>query len=598
MLTLKWHKIKLLQDKKIDDIVSILLKNRKISEDNLEVFYNPKIEDLADPFLFDGMNLSVERILLARENKERVVIFWDYDVDGVSSTAMLSKFFSEIGIEVSYRLPHRVNDWYWLKKHFIDDIASKNVWLLITVDCGTRDIDAIAHAKSLGIDVIITDHHAVPEVIPENVVALINPKLPNSKYPNTNLSGSWVAFKLLQATLLSLSSWAKHSEVEGSFKNISHPELSEGSTISSLNSKRVESEDSSLSFRMTNNLNYENTLKKYIDFAMLGTVADCMPLVGENRVITYLWLEQLRHTHSAGLKRLIEWRNWTNMDADIVWFKIWPKLNAAWRMDSPYKALKVLLASEWNLDEIMDEIEDLNIKRKISTEKFIKKALENIDETKNVIFFDSSEIEHGIIWLIAGRLSEAYNKVAIVLKDEWDRLVASCRSPENISIINALSDLKDMFLLFWWHDGAAGFTISKNKLKEFKIAIEKKIAHLSCNLDTDKFIEIDSIISPDQIDFNLLENIEKLRPFWFGNPKPLFLLKDFKFEAINFLWKDEKHLKFITNLKNIDIKAFSFWPYFHEIKRARNISLIIEIERNIWNGKESISLNVKDMIIN
>lgn len=162
-------------------------------------FRTPTIADLYDPFLFPGMEVAVDRIFKARENKERVVIFGDYDVDGISSTALLVRFFTEIGIEVSYRLPHRVHDGYGMKSYFMDELAEKSVKLVISVDCGTRDIAVIAHAKSLGIDVIVTDHHAIPEVIPQEVVAILNPKLPGSTYPFAGLSGSGVAFKLLSA---------------------------------------------------------------------------------------------------------------------------------------------------------------------------------------------------------------------------------------------------------------------------------------------------------------------------------------------------------------------------------------------------------------
>ncbi len=551
MRTIKWFNIKLLEEK-TNDIIQTLLKNRKIVHDPecLESFFNPSISDLHDPFLFDWMEKSVKRILEARDKEERVIVFWDYDVDGVSATAMLVEFFNEIGIQVSYRIPHRVKDWYWLKNYFMDDLAQKNTKLLVTVDCGTRDIDVISYAKSLWMDVIITDHHFVPTIIPDWIISLINPKLENCKYPNKNLSGSGVAFKLLQA----------------------------------------------LAFRLFDEKKYNKIIENYIDFAMLGTVADCMQLVWENRVITYLWLKRLKNSSSAWLKKLIEWHNGDWLDSNLISYKIWPKLNAAWRMDSPYKALKVLLASEQNLDEIMEELEDLNTKRKASTEIFLKKAMEEIEEENNIIFYDSTEIEHGIIWLIAWRLSEAFNKIAIVLKDEWDKLVASSRAPEYISIIEILEEFKEMFIVFWGHDQAAGFSISKENFPLFKEKIEKRVSSLVYKVDKTKWLEIDASINLSQINFELLSKIEQFRPFWIWNPKPLFLLKNFIFSGIEYLGKEQKHLKFITNNKEIDIKAFGFWDYYKELYNKETISLIFEIERNIWNGRESISLNVVDII--
>lgn len=185
------------------DIAKILRENRNIDVNNI-AFFSPKISDLHDPFLMPDMEKAVNRILIAREKNERIVIFGDYDVDGVSSTAILVKFLTEIGCQVSYRLPHRVHDGYGLKGYFFDELAEKNVRLVITVDCGTRDIEPIRHAKSLGIDVIVTDHHAVPEEIPTEVIALLNPKRTDSNYPFPNLAGAGVAFKLLHGILIFL----------------------------------------------------------------------------------------------------------------------------------------------------------------------------------------------------------------------------------------------------------------------------------------------------------------------------------------------------------------------------------------------------------
>lgn len=183
------------------NITDILLKNRHLRSDDA-VFFDPKISDLSDPFLMPDMEAAVRRILEACERDERVVIFGDYDVDGVSSTALLVRFFSqELGCQVSYRLPHRVHDGYGLKEYFFDDLAEKNVTLVITVDCGTRDIKPIQYAKSLGIDVIVTDHHAVPDEIPTEVIGILNPKRKDSKYPFPNLAGAGVAFTLIHALI-------------------------------------------------------------------------------------------------------------------------------------------------------------------------------------------------------------------------------------------------------------------------------------------------------------------------------------------------------------------------------------------------------------
>lgn len=260
----------------IEELKRVLLENRGFGESFEDrKFWAPTVDDLYDPFLFPGMDKAVDRVLQARDNKERVVIFGDYDVDGVSSTALLLRFFLMIGIPVSYRIPHRIHDGYGMKPYFFDELAEKDVKLVISVDCGTRDIASIKHAKSLGIDVIVTDHHAVPEVIPEEAIAIISPKLPGTTYPFHGLSGSGTAFKLLSA----------------------------------------------VAFRIYGDTQeYRDTIMSFIDFASLGTVADMMPLTDENRTIVKLGLQQMEFSRSPGLRKLIAGKSLAS--ADIIGFHI------------------------------------------------------------------------------------------------------------------------------------------------------------------------------------------------------------------------------------------------------------------------------------
>ena len=244
------------------DAENIFLKNRNLEDVDQEKFFEPKISDLHDPFLMPDMRPAVKRILEAIDRNERIVVFGDYDVDGVSATALVVRFLAnELNAQISYRLPHRAKDGYGLKEYFFDELAEKNVKLVITVDCGTRDIEPIRHAKKLRIDVIVTDHHAVPNEIPTEVIGILNPKRTDKNYPFPNLAGAGVAFKLIHAILLS------ESKFEGKIEKI---------------------------------------LTKYIDFASLGTVSDCMPLVDENRVITTLGLKQMKNSESAGLRKYLE----------------------------------------------------------------------------------------------------------------------------------------------------------------------------------------------------------------------------------------------------------------------------------------------------
>lgn len=557
MQTLRSQNVRLLSDQTISldygDLVDILLKNRGIefaNDEERRTFFHPTFSDLHDPSLLDGMELAVERILQARERKERVVIFGDYDVDGVSSTALLVRFFMRIGIQVSYRLPHRVHDGYGLKSYFIDELAEKDVKLVITVDCGTRDIEAIQYARSKGVDVIVSDHHAVPEIIPEEVIAILNPKIRESGYPFSYLSGSGVAFKVLCGV-----------------------------------AKRVFPAEE-----------YESVIGQYIDFASLGTIADCMPLIGENRTIATLGLRQLKQTESAGLRRLIEGKI-SGADADIVGFHIGPRINAAGRMDSPYKALAMLLAAEDRLDPILEEIEELNAKRKTTTEHFIAHALEVVDRDRAILFYDSTDIEHGIIGLIAGRLTEAFTKPAIALKNEWDRLVGSCRSPEHINIVEALEACRHHFVAFGGHRQAAGFTVLQENFEALKVDLEAAILKQSAGEVRGKTLEIDVSLAPEAVTFDLLKTLDLLKPYGIGNRKPLFLLRDLPISGVEYLGQGEKHLRLRHPTAKITINAFGFGDQYAFFRDQKNVSLIVEIERNIWNGRESISVNVRDVMV-
>lgn len=291
--------------------------------------------------------------------------------------------------------------------------------LVITVDCGTRDIEPISHAKNLGIDVIVTDHHAVPDTIPTEVIAIINPKRHDSEYPFSSLAGAGVAFKLIHALLLAKekldTNWTK---------------------------------------------NTEKILEKYIDIASLGTVADCMPLVDENRIITTLGLKQMKNSHTPGLKKFVAETKNLEGNADVIGFQIGPRINASGRMDTPLTALRWLLASDATSDNFLEQIENLNDERKGVVEDFVKKAFENIDPDAPVLFFFEKNLEHGLIGLVAGKLTEKFNRPSMVLCEHHEAdgstsYVASCRAPEWCDIMVLLDDSKELFIRYGGHKQAA-----------------------------------------------------------------------------------------------------------------------------------------------
>jgi len=507
------------------------------------------IQDLYDPYLLKDMDKAVQRILEAKAKNERVIIFGDYDVDWVTSTALLMHFFKKIGMQVSYRLPHRVKDWYGLKTYFIDELKPLGVSLVITVDCGTRDIEVIQYAKSHGIDCIITDHHAVPEIIPEEAIAVINPKRLDCEYPFKHLAGAWVAFKLMLA----------------------------------------------LARELFSSNEYQKYLLESIDIAAIGTVADCMPLIGENRIIVLEWLKQIKQSRSRGIKKLIQEKLLEDLDADIFSFLIGPKLNAAGRLDTPYKAVNLILNNGESIDETIQEIETLNEKRKILSKEYFEDALQQIDSTKNAIFYISSEIEHGIIWIVAGRLTELFHKPSIVLKDEWEVLVASCRSPEYFSIVEYLDKFKDYFLRYGGHKQAAGFSINKSIFESFKSEFLAVVQNLDFS-EHKKTLTIDKILTPHEFGLHLSGTIQKFKPYWMWNPRPLFLFENMPIEKINLLGTSWDHISF-QNPYKIQILGFGFWKYREELSEEKELSFVFDLMESIWMGKKQLKAKVIDIIM-
>jgi single-stranded-DNA-specific exonuclease len=508
------------------------------------------LDDLHDPYLLQDMDKAVTRILEAKEKWEKLIIFWDYDVDWVTSTSLLMHLFSKVWMNVSYRLPHRVNDGYGLKKYFIDEVTTLWVTLVVTVDCGTKDIDVVEHAKNLGVDVIVTDHHAVPDKISEDAIAVINPKRPDCKYPYKWLAGAGVAFKLVQAISMKLFTESEAKEY----------------------------------------------LYNSVDICAIWTVADCMEITWENRVIVKEWLKQLKNSRSLWIRKLIEDQMQNDIDADIFWFTIWPRLNAAGRMDSPYKAVNLILNNSSTVNRTLIDIEKLNMLRKSQSKMFYEDAYSKIRPSDNILVYASKDIEHGIIWIVAWRLTEQFYKPSIVLKDEWDIMVASCRSPDYFSIVDLLERHKDMFVGFWWHKQAAWFSIQKEKFQEFRQKITSDLNKEDFS-QYKKQIEIDKVLQLEELGFQFLAKVNQFKPFGIGNTKPLFLVEKFQYEKLDFLWQGRDHLRFSTK-HGFKIFAFFMWDYYEEIRRSKvPISIVFDISEDNWMWKKNLLLKVVDIVI-
>ncbi len=529
------------KEKSIDEILLSRFENEADIETSLD--------DLLDPYLLAGMSEAVARIKEAHISQERVIVFWDYDVDGVTSTSLLMHFFKKIWVNASYRLPHRAKDGYGLKNYFIDELASLGVSLIITVDCGTRDGAVVQYAKEKWIEVIITDHHTIPEDNLLESVCLINPKRQDCPYPFKDLAWVWVCFKLIMALARDFL-----SETE-----------------------------------------YKKYIQESIDIVAIGTVADCMVLTGENRIIVQEGLKQIKNSRSRGIKKMIEEKIHEDLDADIFSFLIGPKLNSAWRMADPYKAVSLILNQEESVHTTLQELENLNDKRRKLTYKFFDEAMLQINQEDNILFYHSTEIEHGIIGIVAGKLTERFYKPSIVLIEEGDKLVASCRSPEYFNIAEILEENKHFFEAFGGHKQAAWFTIKKEKFPEFKQIILDTVNNQDFS-GYKKRIIVDKLISSDEIGFKLIKEMTRYKPFGIGNTKPIFMIQNLDYSAIEYLGSGVDHIK-INHKDGYKICGFWFWHCRDILRQSSKISIIFDLLEDNFNGKKGIMLKVLDMIV-
>jgi len=541
-----------------------IIKNKDNSKNTFEKILenrgllNTKQENiLHDPFLFRDMEKSMARVKEAIKKQERIIIFGDYDVDGITGTAILVHILKKLGAKVSYRLPHRLEDGYGLSEKFIDEFIEKNIKLLITVDCGISCKKEIEKAAANNIDTIITDHHTIPKGgSPKHAFAVIHPKEELSNYPFQGLTGAGVALKLAQA-------------LNQKFSN-----------------------------------NSQETIDALIDLAALGTVADLGPLKGENWMIVRKGLQNLAKTKWIGLKKIMDLasiKKGQTISSSTIGYQIAPRINAAGRIGNPYLALSLILQEDENekVHSLGEKLEKLNSRRKEITLDALQEAEEGLSKEKELSFIliaENPQWHVGILGLIAGRLVEKYARPSIIMQDFGDMLVASARSPEYFNIIEAITHHKDHLISFGGHEQAAGFNLKKENLKEFKKEMESYTKSKLKNIELKPTMKIDCAIPTEEINLNFVDKLDELKPFGVENSKPTFLLKGIEPFFIEQVGKDRNHLKFTTKLENQDVKviAFRMGEYANSLRKHRKIDLVFHLERNVWNNKETLQLQALD----
>ena len=559
----QWH-IKEISSKDVERVVRefklplpiarIMALRGIVDREGSSNFFKPTKNTLHSPFKLKDMGKAVERILLQKESGNKTLIFGDYDVDGVSSTSMLYLFFRTINLDVSYYIPHRDVDGYGLSKRGIDFASNIGANLIITCDCGINAIKEISYAKQNSIDVIVTDHHKPDNKVPE-CVAIINPNQKDCTYPFKGLCGAGVAFKLAFAITEKLS----------------------------LNSDIV---------------------WRYADLVTLGTAADIVPLVSENRVITHFGLKQIREGSNLGIRSLI---NTSNLDIERIGigqitFWVTPKINAAGRLGDASRAVKLLTSTNpVHSLEMAQTLNKENEKRKLVTFSMEQESISMVEDdidlslNKSIVLYKKGW-HSGIIGIVASRIKEIYNRPTIIISIEGDVGKGSCRSIQKLDIVEALKSSENLLDAYGGHPMAAGLTIGETNLKLFIKEFEYYCSSKLNAKDLVPSISIDAEINLYEINTRMINFLKFLEPYGPKNTKPKFISKNIYVEGIpKIIGKDQSTIKFNVKQKDSIFEgiAFRMVEQYEKLISNKPLDIVYNISENHWNGKISLQLEIK-----
>ncbi|MCH4169461.1 MAG: single-stranded-DNA-specific exonuclease RecJ [Streptococcaceae bacterium] len=531
----------------IDPIVAKLLAKRGIdSEEKLTAFLNPSFSALHDPFLLNDMQKAVDRINQAINAGETILIYGDYDADGMTSTSVLKEALDELGAEVLTYLPNRFTDGYGpnqeIYQYYIDNEA---VSLIVTVDNGVAGHQAIEYAQNNGVDVIVTDHHGLPKTLPD-AFAIIHPEHPAADYPFKYLAGVGVAFKLSTALL-------------------GYPPI------------------------------------ESLDLVAIGTIADMVSLTDENRVLVSLGLAQLRVTEREGLVALFNLANVTldTITEEAIGFQIAPRLNALGRLDDPNPAIALLTSFEDDVVGIAEMIDMKNTERREIVAQMREEAVAMLDPDQPVQILAKEGWHPGVLGIVAGNLVEQTGKPTILLTLENGVAKGSARSIEALDLFAALDPHRDLFIAFGGHAGAAGMTLQAEKLAQLQKILNDYIETNQLDLAQKKLLLIDENIKVDEVDIKLIESLNQLAPFGMDNPKPVFEFEAVKATFAKAIGANEAHLKLKISNGQAELQtiAFNHGQDRDLLAQVNQFNIVGTLSINEWNGQSSPQLMMQDFSI-
>jgi single-stranded-DNA-specific exonuclease len=536
-------------------LIARLLVQRGLAEPALaQAFLHPSLGQLHAPALMAGMGEAVPRLHRALDQHEKMLIYGDYDVDGTMAVVVVLTALRMLGGEVETYIPHRLNDGYGMRIPVVEEAAAKGFRVIITVDTGIRDHAVLARARELGVDCIVTDHH-VPDVNLPPACAILNPLRPDCHYPEKSLAGVGVAFKLAQALL---------------------------------------------GDRMTDRL-----LQSFLKVVAIGTIADVVPLTGENRVIARFGLEALRQPAQSGLAALIELAGLAGKEisAGDVGFRLAPRLNAAGRMENARDVIDLFtLTDPRRTREIAEKLEGLNHDRQRVQEEILSEIVTQLEGRDNLheqytLVLAGEGWHRGVIGNVASRVAEKYHRPTLVIGIEDGVGRGSGRSIKGYTLFDALTSVGDLFRTFGGHAQAAGFSLAVEQIPELKRRFEEHARKVLTPADLDPVQRVDALMDLAQVDWPLYEGIIQLEPFGMGNPTPVFGACGVRLNGAPRILQ-EKHLKLSLGegARTLDALGWGWAARAPSLTAGQQMDMAFTIERNDYQDRASLQLNIKDIV--
>ena len=541
----------------VEPLLAQILIHRGLTDpEQAAVFLDPRLEDLHDPSLMLGVDRVVARIFQARDRHEKVLIYGDYDVDGITSTVVLKRALEMIGVDVDFYLPRRLEEGYGLKTDVIRKAHEQGFSLVITADSGIRAFEVCEAARDLGIDLVITDHHLPDTTLPD-AYAIVNPRQPDCRYPDQNLAAVGVVFKLVQAL----------------FREVGR----------------------------------QNVVHHFLKLVAIGTIADLVPLVGENRVLARFGLDGLANPRNLGLKALLEGSGvGERINPFDVGFKVAPRINAVTRMGGGREVVDLFSVRDYpTAERMVEEMNSKNLRRRETEEEILAELGERLARhpellQRKFVVLSGQNWHRGVIGIIASRIVDRCYRPTLILSADENGSQGSGRSIPGFHLLDALTSCRDLFAQFGGHAQAVGCTVSGPDLESKLGQLEERLEdyarqHLSDDLLVPS-LNIDAILPVEQLSFSLLHQVERLAPFGIGNPIPVFASRDAPIAAGPFLIK-EKHLKLYLGTNGHRLEAI-WWrngSAAGSLERVSSLDLAYTLSREVYMGESKLLLTIEDL---